>query len=181
MISMSFDAWKVQTDSDRMAFMKRIVRLKYLAAASDTKIGVNLLVSKEMFQDKSFIKIVSFLFQLGVDRVYALYPKNFPLSVDIRDYKNWYNALTLVFPGFCVDDLTQKILSEGYKDWKSPCHFGRDIINIDFNGKVYGCSFSKKPFGSIKEASDILGLVAFVGKPEQMKCPHLKNGGNLND
>jgi uncharacterized protein len=140
------------------------------------EVGANLLVNKQMFgEGYPMVKMVKSLFDLGFDRVFALYPKNFYLGVDIIKANNkiQYLMLTKKFKNFFVDDLTAKILSEGYRDWKTPCHYGQDVLNIDLDGSVFGCSFDCGKLGKIKIAREILQFKD-LPKPNRMVCPFLK-------
>lgn len=173
MISLSIDEFKVNSEEDFEKYINRVKRLKKVGV----EVGANLLVNKKMFEDFWLIKIVDVLFKIGVDRVFALYPKNFELGVDIKEFEDWYAVLTTRYEHFYVDDLHNKILTEGY-DFKSPCHYGNDIINIDLDGSVYGCSFNKEPIGRIEEAEDILQF-AKLKESHRMKCPFLIRGEKI--
>ncbi len=129
MVSLSIDEWKVKDIDDLKAYFNRVKRLNSLCI----EVGSNLLIDKVMFREKVFIHLVSHLFKSGVSRVFALHPKNYHLGVDILDHRDWYMALTTLYKHFYVDDLTHKILTEGY-DWETPCHYAKDMISIDLDG-----------------------------------------------
>jgi len=135
-----------------------------------TLVGCNLLIDEDMFKNADFIRIVASLFHEGLDRVFALYPKN-AYSVGILPYKNYYLYLSTVYPKFYVDDLTYKILDEEkYSDWEKPCHYGKDIISINEKGEVTGCSFCNSHKLILKKPEDILKDIVFE---DRFSCPYL--------
>lgn len=168
MISLSIDKYKVKKGG-YPEYLERVRRLKQIGA----HVGANLLVDKEMFLRGKFIPIVFDLFKNGVDRVFALYPKNYPLGVDLREYKAQYMFLTKTFKHFYVDDVSQMVLTQGYDNWKTPCHFQNNIVSINWDGAVTGCSFDAEPIMQIKEAKDVLKLKN-LKRVRRMECPFLK-------
>jgi len=180
MISISFDDFKVHTKQQLADYFSLVRRIKIFCP--DTQVGCNLLVSKRMFEEKlggangkMFIAIVSMLFANGIDRVFALCPKNMPCP-DILKYKAAYHYLTMRFPQFYVDDLGKQILKEGtYKKWKEPCHFGKGIISINESGAICGCSFDKteQALLLLNAPKDILKLKTMKIKARH-NCPYLQ-------
>lgn len=173
MLSLSFDKEKVKNKEDLKDYYILVKRIKKY---TKTQVGCNLLVSKEMFEQEGiiFILIVKFLFEtVKVDRVYALSPKN-AYSIDILKYKHLYQYLTIKNKKFYIDDLTKEIIEQGYIDWKKPCHFGKDLVSIDEQGYVTGCSFDpdNKAVLEIKEPKDIL-KVKDIKFEERFSCPYL--------
>ena len=63
---------------------------------------------------------------------------------------------------------------EGYSNWKTPCHYGKDIISISETGSVCGCSFDKDDISLLKldNPSDILKIKDIKIK-ERYLCPYL--------
>ena len=75
---------------------------------------------------------------------------------------------------FYVDDLTKMIIEEkSYSDWKTACHFGKDIVSIDEFGNVTGCSFDKQSLMKIENPKDIL-KISGLEMEERFVCPYLK-------
>jgi MoaA/NifB/PqqE/SkfB family radical SAM enzyme len=138
-------------------------------------IGTNLLLDDKLLanQGKRLALTVDWLFnKTGVHSVYALYPKGITLREEILNAEQILQALTTVFPHFYVDDLTKNILEQGY-EWKEPCHFGKDIISIDEQGNVHGCSFDDNVALHIDEPRDILKLNSLKFE-ERYECNYLR-------
>ena len=168
MVSVSFDRYKIRENKDIERY-KRMV--EYLSKV--TRVGANLLVDKS-FVDKpsSFYRAVEWLFKIGVERVYALYPK-LTDKVDILKIRHLYYLLTLKHKHFYVDDLTSMILSEkSYSNWNNPCHYGDSILSIDERGYVYGCSFASKPLLKLRQSSDIL-KIRNIAVDRRFSCPYI--------
>ncbi len=179
MVSISFNNELIKTSKDVKTFRRNV---SYLKRNTKVKIGCNLLINKEMFNSNSsnsFKEIIDYLFSIGVNNVYALYPKNCKLGIDITRHKAIYLYLTLKYDGkngkglFVVDDLTKEILEQGYKNWKNPCHFARDMVSISPNGEVYGCSFDQKSILKLNKPKDILKISKIKTKL-RYECPYLK-------
>lgn len=177
MISMSFDKEKVKDEGDYKRYLLRVFRLRRLrlrGSSFQTEVGCNLLVDKNMFVNHNLIKIVNALFSHGVSRVFALYPKNMSLGVDILKFKEYYAYLTEKHKHFYVDDCTKQILQEGsYDNWKNTCHSGKDLISIDWDGSLSACSFAK-PFGKIAKAEDLLKVEMPKEQVGYDHCPFIK-------
>jgi len=180
MVSLSFNNELIKTSKDISRFWRNVKYLQW----SDVKIGCNLLINKEMFNSSnfspnSFKEIVEYLFEIGVENVYALYPKNYKLGIDITKYKALYMYLTLKYNGkkgkglFVIDDLTKEILEQGYTKWTKPCHRGRGLLSINPDGSVSTCSFAK-PFTYLKKSKDILNLKIPKKEIGGTNCPFLK-------
>lgn len=169
MVSISFDKYKIKAREDVKRFTDNIKKLKGLGVL----VGVNFLIDAKEMEKCKFVKIVDWFFHLGVDRVFALYPKNVEF-IDILKHKKQYEYLTLKYKNFYVDDLTSKILAEGYDNWKTPCHYGKDVISIDENGYVAGCSFETEKVLKLQEPSDLLKIKNYVFS-DRMSCPFLKH------
>ena len=189
MVSISFNNELMKTSKDVKTFRRNV---SYLKRFTKVKIGCNLLINNEMFNNpntiptsstssiaNSFKEIVDYLFSVGVNNVYALYPKNYGLGLDITRHKAIYLYLTMKYDGkngkglFVVDDLTKEILEQGYKNWKNPCHFARDMVSISPNGEVYGCSFDQKSILKLNKPKDILKISKIKTKL-RYECPYLK-------
>jgi MoaA/NifB/PqqE/SkfB family radical SAM enzyme len=170
MVSLSWDAFK-QTMISEKTIIKTAGRIKKLGI----EVGMNLLMDKILFYETEATIERLFMIVMAAfhtfDRVFALYPKNMPLGVDILEHKIIYEILTTMYKHFYVDDLTNKILTEGY-EWKTPCHYGNNIVNIDLDGSVHGCSFSPELLLQITDPRDVLKL-AELPKQNRMKCPYL--------
>ena len=176
MVSISFDRYKVKTAIDVVKYLTLVNAIKKYAGI---EVGCNLLVDEQMFLYNSFLRLVSHLFKHGVDRVFALYPKNIK-GFDIRKYVEYYGAASLMFPKFYVDDLTRKLLEEGYK-WKTPCHYGNRFISINEHGAVTGCSFDdeSKAVIVLKEPKDILKMKKLQFE-KRYNCPYLNLKGVIH-
>ncbi len=169
MISISFDYFK--WGSNPKGYAKTVQRIKQL---TDIHVGANLLIDPMMFRSNGleFGKIVTWLFEVArVDRVFALYPKKIE-HIDILPFKPVYQALTLKYPMFFVDDLTNQILEQGYSNWTSPCHYGKDLISINEQGYVSGCSFDEHKVLKLNQPQDLLKIQE-VQFEERYECPFL--------
>jgi len=181
MISLSFNSELIKTSKDVSFFHRNV---KYLKNNTLAKVGCNLLINKEMFNsssNNSFKEIVDYLFKSGVDNVYALYPKNYSLGIDLTKYKALYLYLTMKYDGkngkglFVVDDLTKEILEQGYTKWIKPCHYSDGIISISPSGEVSGCSLDfldNKKLLKLDNPKDILKMKTIKTKL-RYKCPYL--------
>jgi hypothetical protein len=171
MISLSYDDYKVKTKEDLDNYSNLVKRIKTLTKC---QVGSNLLINKEMIEKGTLMKVVRDLFNMGVDRVFALCPKNFPCP-DILKFKIIYTLLTRRYKYFFVDDLTKMILEEGkYYNWKNSCHYSKDIISINENGFITGCSFDceDKALLKLEEPKDIL-KIKNIKTTERFSCPYL--------
>lgn len=172
MISLSFNEELMKTPADLKNFARNV---NYLNCLGGYNVGVNLLVNKPLFIFKNaFIKLVSKMFNNGVKNVYALYPKNYKLGIDITKHKVDYYYLTDKFDGFVVDDLTKEILEQGYSNWSKPCHFCKDLISISPEGKIFGCSFDSEPILVLNKPEDIKQLKV---NGDRYICPYLMAEG----
>lgn len=169
MVSISFDQHKCRTQELTKHTFRRIKRLSSIGI----RVGVNLLLNKVMFSKPMiFMGLIAQLYNAGAERVFALYPKNMDLGIDITKHRTTFAVLTATHTHFYVDDLTKMILEQGYDNWKRPCHYTRDIVSIDYDSKVYGCSFDSEPIMEIKKPKDILRLKR-MRKQKRMSCPYL--------
>jgi MoaA/NifB/PqqE/SkfB family radical SAM enzyme len=172
MVSVSFDREKVPNMKKFKDYIEIMRKLK----KNGVQVGCNLLIDKSMFNEKMlFIKLVTFMFGIGVDRVFALYPKNIDM-IDILPYENWFKFLSIKYKHFYVDDLMKMIIEgKSYDNWKLPCHFGKDIVSIDEFGNVMGCSFDgiNKSALKIEKPEDIL-KINDLKFDERFECPYLK-------
>ena len=166
MISISVDSFKVPDKKAYLDIKDLIVRIKSLTKC---EVGINFLVEAKI---KDLISQVNELFNfLKADRVFALCPKNIPQS--ILKHAPELEILGLKYEHFYVDDLTKKLLEEGMPPWKTPCHFGKDIVSINEKGEVTGCSFCSKPLLTINAPEDILKIGKIKPSP-RYSCPYLK-------
>jgi len=171
MVSLSFDEHKIKTSEDSVAYHNLVNRIKRL---TKTQVGTNLLISEKMFEEDNFVKLVDFLFTIGIDRVFALCPKNFNCP-DVLKFKEIYLTLTKKYPTFFVDDLTKMILEEKkYGGWEKSCHYGKEIVSINEKGFVMGCSFDLDDDALLKleNPKDILKIKNIKTK-ERFSCPYL--------
>ena len=168
MVSLSFDEYKVSNKQDLINYINLVKRIKKL---TKSQVGSNLLVKD--FDNFKFVKIVNMLFKVGIDRIFALCPKN--ISSNILVLKDAYTYLTLKYPNFYVDDLTRQILEENkYKNWCKECHYFKDIISINEKGFITGCSFDdeSKALLRLKNPEDILKIKKINGE-KRFSCPYL--------
>lgn len=168
MVSVSYDDFKY---TDLHEYRNVIARLKVNSSA---QIGANVLMLEEMVKEnsaKDILSLIELLFKFGVDRVFCLCPKIVP-APNILRLKPLYELLGREYPYFYVDDLTHKILSEGYTDWKTPCHYGK-MISINERGWVSGCSFDENnKVLELRKPSDLLKITEIDFK-EKYECPYL--------
>jgi len=167
MVSVSYDSAKWRTIQD---FMLTLHKLR----EHGLRLGVNLLVEKDTFSPPlKFVSLVD-LFLQEAERVFALFPK-LTYFVPILDYRMYYLYLTLKHKHFYIDDATYSILcNESYNEWKSPCHFGKDIVSINPRGYVTGCSFDGEDKAVLKldKPSDLL-KIRDLEFEERFSCPHI--------
>jgi MoaA/NifB/PqqE/SkfB family radical SAM enzyme len=173
MISLSFDDNKIKSKEDLINYKKLVGRIKTITKC---QVGSNLLINEEMFKKNilNFVTIVNYLFKNGVDRVFALYPKNMK-KIDILKHKNQYAFLTDKYEHFYVDDLTKMIFEQNtYLNWKIPCHYGKDLISINEKGYITGCSFDKDKDAILKleQPKDLLKIKKLIFE-ERFSCPFL--------
>lgn len=171
LISLSYDDYKVKTAEDLDNYKTLVKRIK---KHTNCQVGSNLLINQEMFKDEAqgFKTAVEGLFKMGIDRVFALCPKNIKCP-DILKFKTIYQYLTIKYPHFYVDDLTKMIISEDkYSRWKNKCHKGRDILSIDERGGVSSCSFAE-PFVYLKNPQELLDLKIPKCEEGLHSCPFL--------
>ena len=170
MVSLSFDYYKIKGLQDLADYLKLVERIKRLTSC---QVGCNFLVNDVYFKDRDFEHIVDKLFLNGIDRVFALCPKNVKCP-KILENKDRYFDLTRKYKMFFVDDLTKEILEQGYDNWKTPCHFCKDLVSINEDGFVTGCSFddSSKAILKIVKPEDLLKIKNIYVKGRFL-CPYL--------
>ena len=172
MVSVSLDHAKWYNLRDYASATHRIK-----SANPKVLIGTNLLIEPVLFEEKGkpLFNVVQFCLKVArVDRVFLLYPKNITLGVDIIDYKDLLASTSTVFPGkVFTDDLTHQILEHGYPPWGVPCHHGREIVSVDEEGGVHGCSFDAAPVLKMEVPADILKSKD-ISFENRMSCPYLK-------
>lgn len=186
MISLSYDDFKVKDEKEKAEYFDLVRRIKNSRNVTEkgrVQVGCNLLVTENLLKKNygtDLVRLVKELFDNGIDRVFALYPKNSEiLAPDILKYKKIYVFLTKNYPMFFVDDLTKMILESGkYKDWQKPCHYAKDLISINELGEITGCSFDsgEKALLELSEPKDILKIDDVKGE-ERFSCPYLKMKG----
>ncbi len=172
LISLSFDEYKIQTAEDITNYINLVKRIK---ENTNCQVGSNLLINQDMFKGSAegFKTAVEMLFKEGVDRIFALCPKNMECP-DILKFKAVYQYLTIKYEHFYIDDLTKMILSENkYSEWGNKCHKGRDLISINEKGGVSSCSFAE-PFIYLKKAEDLAILEIPKCEGGLHSCPFLK-------
>ncbi len=172
LISLSYDDYKIKNTEEAINYTNLVKRIK---RHTNCQVGSNLLINSNMFKGSAegFKTSVEMLFREGVDRVFALCPKNI-VCPDILKFKAVYQYLTIKYEHFYVDDLTKMILSENkYSGWGNKCHKGRDLISIDEKGGVSSCSFAK-PFIFLKKAKELSTLKIPKCEGGFYSCPYLK-------
>lgn len=168
MVSVSLDQAKYKNWSGGYEYLEACRKVQ-----KHSLVGCNLLIDQDSFVNGNLIRLVDRLFEKGLDRVFALYPKNIQ-AVDILPHENYYLYLSSKHSKFYVDDLTFKILDEGkYGDWSEPCHYGKDIISINEKGQLSGCSFSDDFKLTLEKPGDIL-KVNDICFEDRFSCPYLK-------
>lgn len=170
MVSVSFDKWKNRQGLRGLNdYTEKIKSLD-----GKTRIGCNFLMDDFWLNNpKWFLLILDSLFIRGVERIFALYPKNWNF-LDILKLKPIYYAPTFKYKHFYIDDLTNQILTENsYSNWKKSCHYGKSIISINERGEITGCSFSKTPLLTLNKPSDLMKINEIKFK-ERFSCPYLK-------
>ncbi|MEJ2278199.1 MAG: hypothetical protein P8Y70_10700, partial [Candidatus Lokiarchaeota archaeon] len=185
MLSVSFDYYKWGRDTNQ--YVELIHRIKNVMSRdkeieNDDQIqtpliGSNLLIDCGMFKEGGFpfLNIVKWLFYTAnVDNVYALYPK-FTEFIDIISFRSLFNYLTEKYNFFYVDELIRKAFEEeSFKKWKKPCHFGKDMININETGEITGCSFESSPSLILEHPSDLL-KIENISFEDRYRCPFISN------
>ncbi|MHC1636286.1 MAG: radical SAM protein [Candidatus Methanospirareceae archaeon] len=168
MVSVSYDREKWRSIRDFLGTLRKL-------RESDIRVGVNFLIDDKTFKPPvKFIKLVDLFFH-EAERVFVLYPKKVNYFIPILNYKEYYGFLSLKYKHFYVDDSTYQILKEKkYKDWSNPCHYGKDIISIDPEGYVTGCSFDPKDKAVLKleKPKDILKIKETEFE-ERFSCPYV--------
>ena len=168
MVSVSLDREKTWHWKNGDEYLQTCNRVKKY-----TQVGCNLLIDENVMESDNFIKITDILFDKGLDRIFALYPKKIR-GPDILTKKHHYEYLTTKYPNFYIDDLTNKILDEGrYEDWNKPCHYGKDIVSIDEHGRVSGCSFCNDYKLKLEKPSDVL-KIPDIKFEDRFACPYLR-------
>lgn len=173
LLSISFDNYKIKTKQDLKNYIQLVKRIKKITKC---QVGSNLLINKDMFEKNGlkFKILVDNLFMIGVDRVFALSPKNIPCP-DILKFKLIYQILSVKHKHFYIDDCSKMILEEEkYFNWCKSCHYGKGFISINENGIITGCSFdcSDKALLKLKNPKDILKITKIKPK-ERFSCPYL--------
>lgn len=171
MISLSHDNYKIKTKKDFKNYSRLVKRIKKI---TKTQVGCNLLIDKNLLSQNGlkFKKLVDDLFEMGINRVFALCPKNMKCP-DILKVKLIYQFLSIKYKYFFVDDCTKMIITEDkYSDWKETCHRGGGLISIDESGGVSTCSFTE-PFTYIKKPQDILKIKIPKDETNCHNCPFL--------
>jgi len=172
MISVSLDREKRPWSTDLIKFRNTILDLN-----KSVRTGCNYLLEKrDLEYPKEYLARLLWLYEgCKVERVFALYPKNWKF-LDILKMKPIYYAPTFKWKHFYVDDLTNMILTENrYKNWKHPCHYGKDLISISEQGYVTGCSFDSKDKALLKlEKPEDLMNIRKIKVKERFSCPYLK-------
>jgi len=170
MVSVSFDEHKIKTNQDIHNYCLTTREL-----SKKTRVGCNFLMDNYWLHNpKALLLLLDYFFNSAkIERVFALYPKNWD-KLDILKFRALYYAPTFKFKHFYVDDLTNMILTQNkYQGWDKPCHYGKSIVSIDEQGKVYGCSFSNTPLLKLNKPKDILKIPNVKFK-ERYDCPYLK-------
>lgn len=167
MVSISYDNYKVKTNKDMIRYTNLVKRIKKYTKC---QVGCNLLIDKDI----NLMSVVTTMFNLiGVDRVFALFPKNMP-RVDILKWKKVYYLLSNLYEHFYVDDLSKMILeNNSYSNWKTSCHRFKDMISISQDGSIMGCSFDTKGLMKINKPKDIMEILE-VKTNERFSCPYIK-------
>ncbi len=170
MVSVSYDKYKIRCRADRDRYQRVVRRIK----EAGISVGANLLVDHSMVERPAyFVQVVEGLYSIGVDRVFALVPKQ-TTAPDILKIADYYRYLALKARHFYVDDLTGKIITEGrYRDWSTPCHYGRNTASISEDGGVAGCSFDKEAAFILEKPEDVLEIPDLSFAP-RYQCPHLQ-------
>jgi MoaA/NifB/PqqE/SkfB family radical SAM enzyme len=172
MVSISLDKYKRPRIKDLARYAAVVQQLR-----KHTRVGTNLLIDSAMMKRKeTFPMLVKWLFEsVEVERVFALYPKNWEF-IDILPLTDIYAALSTLYKHFYVDDATNMILrQQRYNDWKEPCHYGKSIISLNELGEVTGCSFDdpEKAMLKLEKPEDIMEIKK-VKFEERYSCPYLK-------
>lgn len=169
MVSISFDKHKIKNAKDVSDYRANIAYLKGLKK----QVGCNLLLDE--FIIKHLLGVIKDIFSWGVDRVFCLVPKTFKQDKKIHKLiiknKVKFQALSMLYKHFYVDDCLNRIITDGLK-WNEPCHYGKGLLSLKWDGGVYGCSFDGKSAMMLREPKDVSKAVKLKLK-ERMKCPYL--------
>ena len=72
-----------------------------------------------------------------------------------------------------VDDCLHHVLKEKkYSNWSKPCHYGKQVLNVNQDGTVTGCSFDYKVLFKIDDPRDVLKLNSIV-VVSRYYCPYI--------
>lgn len=175
MVSVSLDShkWNLKFSDNARSFPDLRHYLEVLSKLKTTgvKVGVNLLLEPDLLKHFRLFDLTKLLLGNGADRVYVLHPKLVDFGYDIEKYGGQFVLLSAIYPQeFCVDELTKLLLENNGDEWDKPCHFGRKLMSIDHEGRVFGCSFDDEPLMSLTCAKDILKLPKLETKPK-FGCP----------
>ena len=164
-ISFSFDKYKIS----KIGLRNLVKNIKYYKRTNkETKIGLNyLLLDKDSLYHLP--KAIGFFNDI-IDNFYVLHLKNNPVDYSSNDIKYvLYPLAAIMKDRIFVDDSIQLLLKR-----KEYCHFGSEMMTIDFDGAIRGCSFAE-PFGYLDKVSDLKDLAAKYPLQRCYKCPYTKN------
>jgi MoaA/NifB/PqqE/SkfB family radical SAM enzyme len=176
-IAFSWDQWK-RTYIDivhKVYATKRQInhRLARNPMMKHKQIGINYLI--ENISLRWIIRDLAKFFEAGVDFVYFLLKK--PNAHDPEDIKKLINALILIkemdnwtIPRFGYDTSIMNLING------KPCAYGKDIITVYWDGRVYPCSFSHIPLGRLNMPRDLERIVKdnYTMKQDWKICPFLE-------
>jgi len=160
-----FDLVSVSFDSSKWPSLKRFLKA---TEGYRERLGVNLLL--EEVQSLCFVPVLASFFP----KVYILLRKGKKWSEEeLMDIRKGLLFLSREFDNLYIDDSIRQVLRYGSTSgWKTPCHFGKEIISIHPDGTVSGCSFDRTPLFKLREPRDIL-KVEEIRIPERFSCPFL--------
>lgn len=165
LISVSYDVYKW---SDIEEYISAVREIKdYLR-----RVGCNFLITQEYLDRTRLIQHVKKVLE-AVDYVYFLMPKK-TFFVDVLKIRDLIFGFSLLYRGrVFVDDCLHHVLKEKkYSNWSKPCHYGKQVLNVNQDGTVTGCSFDYKVLFKIDDPRDVLKLDSIV-VVSRYYCPHV--------
>ena len=165
MISVSYDTYKWPDIEEYISTVREI-------KAHFERIGCNFLITQEYLDRTKLIQDTKKILEVA-DYVYFLMPKK-TFFVDVLKIRDLIFGFAMLYRSrVFVDDCLYHVFKEKkYCDWSNPCHYGQDVLNLNQDGSVTGCSFEDNGRYKIKSPKDILNL-AELKFEKRHSCPHL--------
>ena len=166
LISVSYDTYKWDRIDSYLSVLKEI-------KSHLRRVGCNFLITQEYLDEHKFIRDVKRILEVA-DYIYFLMPKK-TFFVDVLKIRSLIYGFAFLYAGrVLVDNCLYLILKEKrYSNWSVPCHFGKEILNVNPDGTVTGCSFDESILCKIKDPRDVLEL-RNIRTEKRYSCPYLE-------